>query len=201
MTIDSTDNNEGNSFEYRLKEVSDEEIVSILRYRDHYQPQAVKAAVREALKRGIIKSLDDLENDEFKSQPIPPKNLFPISSVETQNLSIFKSLCRICYIFGLILSIFAVFQIVDHHLTMGVIALTIGISLILVTFRLEKEKKLFLSQLLLVFNFPAIGYAIYRLSSVGNPSTMDIIAASVIILVLLYTTLYIYKLTIRFNRN
>lgn len=201
MTIDSTDNNEGNSFEYRLKEVSDEEIVSILRFRVHYQPHAVKDAVREALKRGIIESIDDLEKDEFKPQPIPPKSLFPISSVKVQNLSIFKSLCRICYIYGIFPVLFGVFQIVSHHLVMGIIALAIGISIFLITFNLEKEKKLFLSQLLLTFNIPAAGYAIYRLSSMGNPSIMDFLAASIIVLVLLYTTLYINKLTIRFNRN
>jgi len=201
MTIDSTDNNEGNSFEYRLKEVSDEEIVSILKFRAHYQPHAVKDAVREALKRGIIESIDDLEKDEFKPQPIPPKSLFPISSVKNQNLSIFKSLCRICYIYGIFPVIFGVFQIVSHHFAMGLIALVIGISIFLITFNLEKEKKLFLSQLLLAFNIPAVGYTIYRLSSMGNPSIMDFVAAILMVLILLSTTLYVNKLTVRVNRN
>ena len=137
MTIDSTDNNEGNSFEYRLKEVSDEEIVSILRYRDHYQPQAVKAAVREALKRGIIESVDDLEKDEFKSQPIPSKSLFPISSVEAQNESLFKSLCRLCYVFGIVPAIFGVLEVVNHRLPMGLIALIISISIIYITYKIK----------------------------------------------------------------
>lgn len=201
MTIDSTDNNEGNSFEYRLKEVSDEEIVLILRYRDHYQPQAVKAAVREALKRGIIESLADLEKDEFKSQPIPSKSLFPISAVEAQNVSLFKSLCRICYVFGIIPTIFGIFEVVNHRLPTGLIALIISISIIYITYKLEREKKLFLSQLLLAFNIPAIIYAIYRILSIDKPSTMDVVVMAVVIIVLLYTTLYIYKLTMRFNQN
>jgi hypothetical protein len=201
MTIDSTDNDKGNSFEYRLKEVSDEEIVSILRYRDHYQPQAVKAAVREALKRGIIESIEDLEKDEFKSLPIPPKNLFPISLIKEQNESIFKSLCRICYVFGIFPLIYGIFQIADHRLLMGIVTITIGISIILITFKLEKEKKQFLSQLLLTFNVPAISFAIYRITTIITPSTMDLVVTAVIIIVLLYTTLYIYKLTMYLNRN
>jgi hypothetical protein len=200
MTIDSTDNDEGNSFEYRLKEVSDEEIVSILRYREHYQPQAVKAAIREALRRGIIESLEDLEKEEFTPLEIP-RSLFPVSLVESQNVSIFRSLCRICYGFGLIPVIYGILQIANHRLTMGIFALAIGISLIFIVFKLEKEKKLILSQLLLFFNAPAIGYSIYRLTSSEFFSKMDVVVAIVLIIVLLYTTLYIYKLTVRFNRN
>jgi len=200
MTIDSTDNNEGNSFEYRLLEVSDEEIVSILRFREHYQPQAVKAAIREAIKRGIIESIDDLEKDEFKPQSIP-KSLFPVSMVKSQNVAIFKSLCRICYFFGAIPVIFGFFQIASRHLTMGFISLIFGISVLYITFRLEKERKLFLAQLMLFFNVPVIGYAIYRFSSFGTTSGMDVLVAGVSIILLLYTTLYINKLIVRFNRN
>jgi hypothetical protein len=201
MTTDSTDNNEGNSFEYRLKEVSDEEIVSILRYREHYQPQAVKAAIREALKRGIISSLDELENEEFKSQPIPSKRLFPVSPVENQNISIFKSLCRLCYGFGIIPIIYGIFQIIKNHITMGIIALVVGLLVVFLTSKLEKEKKISLSQLLLFLNIPAIGFAVFRLSSIGNPSIMDFVVTVVVILILLYTTFYIHKLTLHFNKN
>jgi hypothetical protein len=200
MTIDSTDNNEGNSFEYRIKEVSDEEIVSILRNREHYQPHAVKAAIKEAIKRGIIESIDDLEKDEFKPQSIP-KSLFPISMVKSQNEAIFKSLCRICYFYGVVPFIYGFFQIANRQLTMGIIAIVFGISMVYLTFKLEKEKKPFLSQLLLFLNIPAIGYAVYRLTSFGNLLTMDIAIIALTIIVLFYTTLYIYKLILYFNRN
>ena len=35
MTIQSKNNDNGNSFEYRLKEVSDDEIIHILKLREH----------------------------------------------------------------------------------------------------------------------------------------------------------------------
>jgi len=200
MTIDSTDNNEGNSFEYRLKEVSDEEIVSILKFREHYQPQVAKAAIREALKRGIIESIEDLEKDEFTPQAIP-RSIFPISSIESQNRSIFKSLSRICYMFGIFPSIYGVLQIANHRITMGIIALITGISILFITFKLDKERKLFLSQLLLVFNAPAIGFATYWLSSTENLSKMDVVVTILFVIVFLYTTFYLYKLTARLNRN
>jgi len=201
MTIESTDNDKGNSFEYRLKEVSDEEIVSILRYRNHFQPQAVKDAIKEALKRGIISSIDDLELDEFKPQSIPAKSLFPISSIEGQNIAIFKSLSRICYGFGIIPFIFGILEIANKRVTIGFFSLIIGISIVYITFNLEKERKRILSQLLLSLNVPAIIYAIYRITSTQNLSRIDIAAIFLIILILLYITFYIHKLTVHFNRN
>ena len=116
MPIDSGNNNEENSFEYRLKEVSDEEIISILSYREHFQQQAVKAAIKEALKRGIITSIDDLNSDKFKPQEVPSSSLFPISISEPQNFAIFRSLCRIFYGIGLIPVIYGIFQITDKNL-------------------------------------------------------------------------------------
>ena len=200
MTIDSTDNNEGNSFEYRLKEVSNEEIVSILKFREHYQPQAVKAAIREAIKRGIIESIEDLEKEEFTPQEIQ-RSLFPISSSKSQNLSLFKSLCRLCYGLGIIPLIFGVLQIPRHQLTMGVIIIIVGLSIIYLTYKLEKEKKLFLSQLLLLFNVPAIGYAIYWISSSKNLSKMDIVVTVIFLIIIFYITIYVNKLNGHFNKN
>ncbi|HNW51397.1 MAG TPA: hypothetical protein PKH79_09960 [Prolixibacteraceae bacterium] len=200
MTIDSTDKNEGNSFEYRLKEVSDEEIVNILRFREHYQPQAIKAAIREALHRGIIESVDDLEKEEFK-QPSIRKSFFPVSYNENQNYTLFKSLCRICYLFGIIPSIYGGIQLANKQITHGIIAILIGISFMYLTYNLEKGKKIFHAQLMLIFNIPAIVYAIYWLKTSVDPAKTDYLIAIVCILILLYTTLFIYKLTTRFKQN
>jgi len=70
-----------------------------------------------------------------------------------------------------------------------------------ITFKLEKERKLFFSQLMLFLNIPAIGFAIYRLTASGSLLIMDIFIIAVTIIVLFYTTLYIYKLILYFNRN
>jgi len=200
MIIDSTDNDNGNSFEYRLKEVSDEEIVTILRFREHYQVHAVKAAIKEALKRGIISSIEDLEKDEFKSQPLPSKSLFPVSAVENQNIAIFKSLCRTNYLFGIIPFVFGIFQVVNHNYITAIISLLISLPIFFYTYKLEKERKTFYVQLLLLFYLSLIGFAIYNLS-LTKPSTMDLVFTSVIIVVIVYTTFYLNKLTNYFTKN
>lgn len=199
MSNDSQDKNNGNSFEYRLREVSDEEIISILRYREHFQPNAVKAAIKEALKRKIINSLEDLDKEEFKPQPIPPRSLFPLGNTEMQNIAIFKSLCRIFYGFGLLPVIFGVFRIVDNFNLGALAAIFTGILIIYIANRLEKTRRPFFSNLLLALNLPALGFAIYYLTVSGNPSTMDAVAIAIVLLVMLYTTFFANKLTSHFN--
>jgi hypothetical protein len=201
MTIDSTDNDQVNSFEYRLKEVSDEEIINILKFREHFQPHAVKAAIKEAMKREIISSLDDLDNDKFKSQPLPPKSLFPLSTNEGQNNAIFKSLCRITYGFSIIPIVYGALEIANQHLVPAIIAILAGLIVIISTYKLEKTKNTIFSQILIFLNLPSIGYATYHLISLGRPTIMDIFTSLVIVLVILYTTLYLHKLNTNFNKN
>ncbi|MBN1927057.1 MAG: hypothetical protein JW798_14590 [Prolixibacteraceae bacterium] len=200
MGNDIAEHDDRNSFEYRLREVSNEEIISILRYREHFQPHAVKAAIKEALKRGIINSIDDLDKDEFKPQALPPRSLFPISLNDKQNLAIFKSLCRVFYGFGLIPVIMGIFLITEGSYLFAVSVILIGLFIIIVTYQLERQKKPFLSQVLLAMNIPAMGFAIFKLTATGNPTTMDTVAAVIIILVFLYTSFYLNKLTAHFNK-
>jgi len=199
MNNDSDDKNNGNSFEYRLREVSDEEIITILRFREHFQKHAVKAAIREALKRGIISSIDDLNSEQFHPQELPPRSLFPIGNIELQNLAIFKSLCRIFYGFGLIPIIYGGLQISKQISVGAIAAILTGLIVIYIAYSLEKTKKTFYSNLILGLNLPAMGFAIYYLSSSGNPSTMDAIAIGIVLIVMLYTTFYANKLASYFS--
>lgn len=201
MTIDSTDKNDGNSFEYRLKEVSDEEIITIIRLREHYQPHAVKAAIKEALRRGIISSIEDLEKDEFKPQQLPAKSLFPIGYSESQNLGLFRSLCRIFYFFGSVPIIYGIFQSIEKNLIVAISSFIIGLIVIFVSTSLGKTKKPIFAQLLLSFNFPAILYAFYSLSIEVNLSKMNIATAVLIIITLLYSSIYLLKLTNYINKE
>jgi hypothetical protein len=194
MSSESNEKYEGNSFEYRLKEVSDDEIISILRYRDHFQALAIKAAINEALRRGIINSVDDLQKEEFKPQEMPPKSLFPLGNNLAQNLLILRSLSRVFYGFGLIPIIYGYFQFREHNSNLGISAVLLGMLIIFVANRLEKKLKPIFAYIMLGMNFPAIGFAVHKLTSLGKPTAMDMFAAIIILMVLLYTTLYAHKI-------
>ena len=201
MSNDSEEKDNGNSFEYRLREVSDNEIITILKHREHFQKQAVKAAIKEALKRGIIQSVDDLNSKAFQPEPLPPRSLFPIGLNELQNVGIFKSLCRIFYGFGLLPILYGVFQFRKESFLGSIAAILTGIIIIFVANRLEKTQKPLYSNLILALNLPAMGFGIFYLTSTGNPSTMDTVAIAIVLIVMLYTTFYAYKLASHFNKN
>jgi putative effector of murein hydrolase LrgA (UPF0299 family) len=201
MTKQSTKNENGNSFEYRLREVSDEEIISILRYKEHFQKKAVKAAVKEALHRGIINSIDDLEKPKFQPQPLQPKTIFPIGTSDAYTFGIFKSLCRISYGFGLLPIIYAVFQFMHHHFINGIVASIAGLAIFFIVFKLEKSIKRTYSNYLLLLNIPAVILAVLHLKSLGSPTIMDGFAIIIVIVVILYVTFYLRKLTRYFNHK
>jgi hypothetical protein len=201
MSNDSSDKNDGNSFEYRLKEVSDEEIVNILRYREHFQQHAVKAAIKEALKRGLINSIEDLNNQQFQKQEIESGSLFPLGTNKKQSNAILKSLCRIVYGIGLLPIISGIIQISDQLIIAGISTLLIGILVIYLANRLDKTKRIFYANLLLFLNIPAISYAIYFIISERAITTMDKVAVLIVVLVMLYITFYMKKLSKYFNRK
>lgn len=199
MAIESKDNDTGNSFEYKLKEVSDDEIINILRYRDHFQPHAVRSAIKEALHRGIINSVDDLNKNEFQPLTIPPKSFFPISPIDKQNIAIFKSLCRIAYGFGIILLLYSYFQLTRGQYLNGILAILSGIALLFLVFKIERTQKKIFAQIMLFFNFPAAILTLFFIFDNSGKPVMDFIAATIILLVFAYITSYLFKFIVYFN--
>lgn len=195
MGDNTDDKNNGNSFEYRLKEVTDEEIVSILRYREHFQKHAVNAAIKEALKRGIIDSVDDLDSEKFSPVPLPPKSLFPLANTEAQNIAIFKSLCRIFYGFGLIPIIYGITLALKQEVWIeAVIYIVFGVSVLFAAYGLEKKRELIYSQIFVSLNLPVIAFAVFKLIKMNKPTLLDAFAVVIIVLSVLYTTVYANKL-------
>ncbi len=201
MKKDSNSNDQGKSFEYRLKEMSDEEIIIILKFREHYQPQAVKDAIKEALKRGIISSIEDLDKDEFKPQALPAKSLFPIGYTEAQNIAIFKSLCRTFYIIGILPLIFSYFLFRDKMIIQAITSVIISLSVLFIIFKIEKTKLIWLTQLIMILNIPAIIFAIYTITNSTDFTKLDYAAIIIIVLVLLYISLYLNKITTHINKS
>ena len=192
---------EGNSFEERFIDISDQEIINILKMRKHYQPRAVVAAMAEATKRGIIHSEEDLLGEEFRQTPLPKPSLFPIGNNEKQNIAILKSLCRIIYGISLIPLGLAYLNFNARHYMSASLFVLVFILIITITIRLNRTYRAFLGHILLAFNVPAMGYAIYYLAQKGAPTTMDSVVTVIVILTILYVTLSINFIASKLNRN
>jgi hypothetical protein len=195
------DKNNGNSYEYHLRSLSNEEIISILRFREHYQKHTVNAVIKEALKRGIINSINDLELDEFQAQPLPPKRLFPIGYTAMQNIAIFKSLCRLFYGFGILPIVYGISLLLGQFFFWGGVAILLGCIIIFMAYKLEKTHHSGYAYFFIALNLPTIAFAVFKLTQHGKPSPIDIFAISIIILVILYTTVYASKLLAHLRKN
>lgn len=194
-------NRKGISFEEQFLDISDQEIVNILKMRKHYQPEAAQAAINEALKRGIIHSEDDLLGEEFRPQGLGRSSVFPIGNTEAQNRAILNSLCRIMYGIALIPLIMTYYQFDNGKMVGAALHLAAAFAVVAVTYRLNRTKRSFLAHLLLAFNVPVMGYAIYLLSEKGIPTTMDAVATVVVLLTILYTTISMNLVTAKLQRN
>lgn len=187
-------NNNEVDLKERFSEISDEEIISILIHREHFTKEAIGLAIGEALKRNIISSVEELDTDKFAPQPVPPRSLFPIAHTKKQNEIILKSMCRIFYGFGLVPLIYA-FMYFRNSLWQSIFAAVLGLTVILFAVNLNKSKKPFWANLLLALNLPVMGITIYKLTALGTILLMDGLAATLIVFIFLYITIYANKVS------
>lgn len=191
----------GNSFKDQFLDLPDQEIVNILRMRDHYQPDAAKAAIEEAIKRGIITNEDELSDERFKVQKLPRYPFFPIGRTTKQNLSILNNLCLLMYGLSLIPLGLAFLEIGNRHYIWMTCLIIFFLLIVMTTYRMKRSRQPFLGMILLALNVPTMGYAIYSLSQKGFPTVMDSVATALVVFVILYATISINVVAGELRRN
>lgn len=200
MKTDTT-NEQVENFKVRIKNISDAEIVSMLQYREQFQPFAVEIAVTEALTRNIITSENDLNKPEFQPKSSNKKTLFPMASSDAYTFGIFKSLCRIAYFYGIIPIAYAVFQLIKGEYLYALAAIIAGIGIGYTVYKLEKTFNILYSNLLLLINVTTIALSAYFLYSYKSHSSMDVFAIGCVVVITLYITFYLRKLSAYFFKK
>jgi hypothetical protein len=61
---------QNNDFEQSMSALSDDQLKEVLKKRSLYQEEAVKIAIQEAKKRGIIRSEEELPAPRFRHEPM-----------------------------------------------------------------------------------------------------------------------------------
>jgi hypothetical protein len=89
------------NFNNLIPEYDDHEIMEILKKRIYYQPEAAELAIKEAIKRELIHSEQDLFAEEFRVKPMR-YGLFPLIEKEHQRNKIRKSIARGLVIAGIL---------------------------------------------------------------------------------------------------
>lgn len=180
-------------FATQIPEYSDGEILEILKKRSHYQPEAARLAIDEALKRKLIFSEDDLLAREYRPKPLR-KTLFPKIEDKTQKQKISRSISRGLLITGVIPIIFGLLKFNQGNSVEG--ALVTSGGMLWMFFAAQTIRKVNLKILRLFFVLLALGgiYLANVFLQLKSVIFMDVFIVAVVYGLAIYGLLYLLKL-------
>lgn len=178
-------------FKSNIPEYNDQEILSILKKRKYYQPEAVKLAKDEAFKRNLINSDDDLLDEEFRVQPLK-FGLFPKIEDNKNRAKIRKSIARAILITGVLPTIWGFLKYNRGFLIEGILLIFSGFIWIFISAKLIQK----FNQKYLKFLISLSAISVLYVGKVLLKST-EIIFMDVFIILVLYGLLVYGILFIR----
>uniref|UniRef100_UPI0032165B48 hypothetical protein n=1 Tax=uncultured Draconibacterium sp. TaxID=1573823 RepID=UPI0032165B48 len=188
--------NKDSDFRKTISEYPDEKIVEILKQRDHYQPEAAKLAIEEAIKRGIIFSEQDLFSDEFKVEELD-RSLFPKIKDARIEKRIRRSIARSLVICGIMPVVFGLLQSNKGHRIEGSLILLFGLLWIYISAQLIKNYNKTFVFILLFGALLSYVYVVVKLMALHRFIFMDFFIPSVLFLLIAYGLLFLKS----FSRN
>lgn len=193
MTEKSKEENNMLNFEEIYNDYSDEELMEVLRKRKHYQKEAAKTAIKEAIKRGIINSEQDLFSEEFRVEPLK-FSILPTIQNEIAKRKIRKSVARSLLIIGVLPVVWGSIQIFHANTFEGVILFILGSFWIYISIKLVKEIQTKWINILYLFFGAAVIYSVSFFAGQKSLVIMDVIVAAILLGFILYALLFIRKL-------
>jgi hypothetical protein len=172
---------------------SDEEIFAILKKRKQYQPEAANLAIKEAIKRGLINSEQDLFSEKFQENTAK-SGLFPIINNDKHKENIRKSISRILLITGAIPVIWGVLEIIKSKLIEGILLVLLGTVWIYASAQLMRSMQIKMVNLLFVMLVASVAYIVKIVLEMKGLTIMDYFIPVVICSLIIYGLLFIRRL-------
>lgn len=194
MSRKSNKENHQPDFKARYAEFSDDEISTILKKRKHYQTEAVKVAIAEAISRGLIHSEQDLFSEKFREEQLR-FSVFPKIENEKARLKTRTSIARSLIIIGAIPTIWGGINFYQTQKFENIAILLLGAVWIFASFQLMKKPGRITINLLFLILVAAFVYCITLFTSLVFISFFDVFFAIVTGLLILYGLLYYRKLS------
>jgi len=174
-------------------EYPDEEIISILKKRKHYQKEAAKLAIQEAIKREIIHSEQDLFSKEYEVEPLK-FSIIPVIENEIARSKIRKSIARSLLITGVLPFVWGALKILHGTVFEGSVLFILGCVWIYICIQLVKEFNLKLIYLNFLLLGSAIIYITLFFTEQKTLNLMDILVAAIVFGFIIYALLFFRKL-------
>lgn len=181
------------NFRSAIPNYSDEKILNILKKRKHYQPEAAKLAIQEAIKRGLINSEQDLFSEKFQDNK-SKSQLFPKIIDDLHKEKIRKSISRILLIVGAIPTVWGVFEITNSKLAEGVLLIILGAVWIYASAQLMKSVQIKMVNLLFVMHAASVAYIVKILLGMKGLIVMDYFIPIILLSLITYGLLFIRRL-------
>src|SRR6056297_307546 len=172
---------------------TDEQILEILKKREHYQPEAVDVAVKEAISSKLIHSEQDLFSPEFSPEPLKRK-LIPEIHREKNKNRIRKSLGRSLLIAGVLPLIFGFVRYNSGQLFEGIGILVFGLTWMFLSAQIIRKGSKSVIHLLLGIAFASLIYVGYLFADSKSVIFMDAFIIAVLYLLVFYGLFFVRKL-------
>lgn len=193
MTEKSIKNKNKPGFTNLIPESSDNEILSILKKRKHYEKEAAQLAIEEAIKRGLIHSEQDLFSDSFKDEPLK-SSIFPTINRERNKKKIRKSIARGLILLGSVPTVWGLLNISEGTIPEGILLVFLGASWIYASVKLLRSISLPMLNVLFLILFASILYNVKLFFEMQNPGAMDFAIPIVLSGLVAYGLLFLRKL-------
>lgn len=188
--------------EERIYSLSDDDLVELLQLRELYQEEAVRIAIQEALKKGIISTEEELDLPKFSASQKPSKSFFPRLEKEIHFQKVFNSLIRVLYLISVIPITLGLLQLVDHQTLIGFLLLSGGLSWVFLSRAVQKHKNDQLPLILLILFFTGLTFVVFKEPITKNFSSTDYIISGIMTGLILYILIYLrILLTRKKNKN
>jgi hypothetical protein len=185
--------NQEEHFRQIMQQHTDEELVKILKRRQHYQQEAARQAMLEAIRRGLINTEADLQDSKFSESPVK-FSLFP--KIETQHIrnKLWRSISRSLIITGAIPLVWAAVN--RHNIdATGIVTLVVyGLIWIFLSFRLMQTRNIKLAYGLLILLVPGLVYYSRLIWNKSNPTLTELLIPLVLVGFIVYGIGYLRKL-------
>lgn len=177
----------------KMTHYTDQEIIDILRKRKSYEPEAVRIATGEALRRNLIHSEQDLFSEKYAEQPAS-WTLFPCPENRETSHKIIRSMSRMLMLVGVIPVIYGVMKFQTGKYPEGVAMLVAGLLWVFASFMIySRHDRRFWAPLLVVGLLAAV-YVSRMLLLVKGLRVLDYVVPGILFLVVFYVLFFLRAL-------
>jgi len=154
-------NTETINFYERYSNLTDDQILEILKNQKDYQERARIAAVKIAIERQLIHSESDLLSPEFQNSRSTRLTLFPQLSNTYHHQRLLGSAFRFLYVLSFLPIIYGFMKYAGGYIDQTILGVSVGIVWFLLIFSLKKtEKSIILAPLFAILIFVGISVGV-----------------------------------------